>query len=130
MANTPVKNGLFGFFDVFGCVCSFGNFDLFGFWNMFGKIYCSVCSVDFVEKLCINMFESLCKKCAKILHIWWKSRFCTKTVGKIMSFGLMVEKFYDWFYTRFYRGKMLVLHSFHSVYYYYYYLYRRVREGV
>lgn len=123
MLNLSVNYGLFGFLRVFGCGCSFGKFSVFGFLHLFGKYLCSACSVVFVEKMWINMFESLWESCVKNLNILWKRKFCTYLVGKVKVLHVVVEKFYCWLYTWIYRGKCRVLHSFHRPYYYYYYLY-------
>ena len=129
MLNLTVNSSVCGFYGMFGYVCSFGKFGMFGFMNLFGKIWRSVCSVVFVEKMCISMFESKWKSCAKILNMWWKSWFCTKMLYKFTIFGSEVEKFCYKFYTRLNRGKVGFLHSFHRVYYYYYYLFREMEKG-
>lgn len=67
-----------------------------------GKILCSVCSVDFVEKMWRSMRESLCRSLGKSFH-----RMVNFVVLHILEwdfthFGGVCGKFCRWFYTRFY----------------------------
>lgn len=73
-----------------------------------------------VEKLWINLWDSLweiCEKVGRKLWIMWK---VGKLVVKVGVFHAIVEKFYHEIYTWNNRGKCRVLHSFHNPYYYYY----------
>lgn len=73
-----------------------------------------------VEKLCINLWVNLWRSCGKEFLILWISYLYTILNKFGGLFHDMVEKFSLGFYTRFYRDKVVVLHSFHSPYYYYY----------
>ncbi len=78
-----------------------------------------------VEKLWESLWDSLWETCGKVLHMTVNCEFCTKIVGKVEVFHDCVEKFCYEFCTKSNRGKMTVLHSFHSPYYYYYYLFNK-----
>lgn len=73
-----------------------------------------------VQNLCKNMWVKLWERRGKNFCFLWINNLYTILAGKLGLFHGLVEKFSLWFYTRFYRGKMAVLHSFHRPYYYYY----------
>jgi len=113
MGRSPVIRQMFGFLNVFG-------FYNVRFFERVRVLQCSVCSVDFVEKLWESLRETLWEICGKVSTVVCISKFCTfwsEILHKIVVCG---GKFYQWFYTRFYLCKMIVLHIFHIVYYYNY----------
>lgn len=95
---------VFGFFSMFGFVCS-GSADggelhgykrcwiCSGFGGNGGAEGCSVCSVDFVEKLCKSMWASLWEKRGKVFQKLWESEFCTYLRINMHSLWINVERF-------------------------------------
>lgn len=60
--------GLFGFYELFGFSCSGFMDDSVAYYNIFHKSLCSVCTVDFVEKLWRSLRESLWTNLRKSFH--------------------------------------------------------------
>ncbi len=105
--------------------------DLFGFCDVFGFYIVrvlrrvrvqvrSVCTVDFVEKMCKNLWGSWWESGGKKLEILWKSKFYTKNVNDLHLKLGGSGKIYQGFTHRNNRGMGGVLHIFHIVYYNYY----------
>lgn len=91
MGNYRSSMRLFGFCGLFGFSCS-----------GFSETSCSVCSVDFVEKMWRSLWgsrwEKMGKSCVKVEH----GRILGGFGGINEFFTGLVEKFYGWIYTWFY----------------------------
>ena len=102
---------------------------------LFEKSCCNISSVFesvrvfSVENLWRSLGESLLKSCGKVSTSWRNCEFCTTNGGVFGVFHGFVEKFSYKFSTRIDRGKRVVLHSFHRVYYNYYYYIREFSSG-
>ncbi len=90
---------------------------LFGFWCMFGfyvvrflvhvrVLCCSVCTVDFVEKLWENLRETLWESCGKVSTVMCVTKFYTFWSEILHRIKVGSGKFSEWFYTRFDLCKM------------------------
>lgn len=114
-----------------------------GFGVCSGARFCSGCKnvrvfsvrfLDFVrvfsvENLWRSLGESLLKSCGKVSTSGRNCEFCTLNGGVVGVFHGFVEKFSYGFSTWINRGKMVVLHSFHRLYYNYYYYIREFLGG-
>ncbi len=110
---TPVKNWVFGFWVVFG----FYNVRFLGRVRV---LNCSVCSVDFVDKMWENLWVRLWENCGKVcgkvrgwvdFHRIWRvlhnfGHGLCNSLHVVLHTGYQIKK--------------EVLHNFHSAYYYYY----------
>ena len=103
----PVNWWMFGFLDV----------RFFKHVRVFG---CSVCSVDIVEKLWESLRETLWEICGKVSTVGCVNKFYTLLDRILHKSTVCGGKFYQWFCTRSYICKWVVLHIFHKVYYYNY----------
>lgn len=81
-----VNRDMFGFYDLFGFVCS-------GLCYVQVVLQCSVCSVDFVENLCKNMWVSLWVTGGKESRNLWNSEFYTKLLAVLHGWQQWVESF-------------------------------------
>lgn len=114
------NRGLFGFCEMFGFSCSgFANIGL-QYYKTFCDSLRSVCSVDFVEKLCKSLRKRLWETRGKLSTKWSKWEFCTKKWAILHILNDFVESFAGGFAQRFVSVKWGVLHIFHRAYYYNY----------
>ena len=56
-----------------------------------------------VEKLCKSVWENMWERRGKVIHMLSNGEFYTFLVVKLRVFHVVVEKFYHWFCTWFYR---------------------------
>ena len=96
---TPTDGGLFGFLDLFG-------FLSVRFFGLVRVSECSVCSVDFVEKLWESLRETLWEIRGKVSTVLHKSEFYTSRGRILHNSTLCGGKFSGWFCTSFYLCKM------------------------
>lgn len=73
---------------------------------------CSVCSVDFVEKMWRSLGKTLWKLCGKSFIKLWKSEFYTIRWIIFHETKWLCGKFYHWFYTSFYLCKIATFTHF------------------
>lgn len=86
--------GLFGFCAMFGFVCS-------GFGACGDESWCSVCSVDFVEKMWRNLWGNRWENCGICCGINERVTQMVGKSGKNKFYTYVVEKFCGWIYTWF-----------------------------
>jgi len=86
--------GVFGFWKLFGSSCS-------GFGQRRGKPCCSVCSVDFVEKLWESLWVKRWKGCGKVSTFLANGWFSTKKAVSLHIIRKLEESFPNGFTQRF-----------------------------
>lgn len=97
--------------------------------RVFGVRFLDFVRVFSVENLWRSLGESLLKSCGKVSTSERNCEFYTCRGGFYVVFHGFVEKFSYEFSTRINRGTVVVLHSFHRLYYNYYYSIREFMSG-
>ncbi len=85
-ALTPVKSEVFGFLGLCG-------YFSVRFLARVRVAQCSVCSVDFVEKLWESLWENLWESCGKNCGKILDKKISTVSTGILHRMGILVEKF-------------------------------------